>query len=218
MESNFIINLKSFDSCTISDAMDKIGLFGGVYHLKQLTSTRKIVGQVVTVKLAKSGKATANKTTHLGAIAIDTAGEETVIVVDNQGNIDVGAWGGILSIAAKAAGIIAIIIEGSVRDVDEIRAMDLPVYARGSVPISARGRVSEIATNKPIKIGEVQVHPDDYVIGDASGIVFIPQQSIEPVLREAAMIAQKEHAIIERIKNGASVIEAMDASYENMLK
>ena len=218
MKSNFIKKLNSFDSCTISDAMDKIGLFGGVYHLKQLTSIRKIVGQVVTVKLEKLDKTTKGNSTHLGAIAIDTAGQDTVIVVDNQGRKDVGAWGGILSVAAKAAGINGVIVNGSVRDVDEIRDMDLPVYARGSVPTSARGRVFEIATNKQIKIDEVQIKPDDYVIGDASGIVFIPKQNIDIVLKEAAIIAEKENSIIEHIKNGASVIEAMDADYENMLK
>lgn len=218
MKSNFIKKLNSFDSCTISDAMDKIGLFGGVYHLKQLTSIRKIVGQVVTIKLDKSDKITTGNTTHLGAKAIDAAIEDTVIVVDNQGKIDVGAWGGILSIAAKAAGIIGVIIEGSVRDVDEIRDIDLPVYARGTVPVSARGRVSEIANNIPIKIGAVKVNPDDYVICDGSGIVFIPQKNIAAVLREAIIIAQKEKVIIERLKKGTSVIETLDINYEKMLQ
>ena len=217
-KSDIIKELESFDSPTISDAMDKTGLFGSVYHLKQLTSTRKIVGQVLTVQLEVSDSSAVNHTVHLGAKAIDSAGKNSVIVVDNQGKTNVGAWGGLLSIAARQAGVCAVIVDGALRDVDEIQTLDFPVYAISGVPTSARNRVVEVATNEPVNIGKVRVDPRDYVIGDASGIVFIPGERIETVLHEADVISKKENAIIKRLKNGASVSEALNTDYENMLR
>jgi len=212
--------LSKLDSCTLSDALDKLGVKGTVTGLVQLTSARKIFGKVITVQLTKIApeKSNTEKKIHLGATAIDHGGKDNVIVVSHQGRIDVAGWGGILSQAAKLKGIKGVIIDGAVRDIDESKAVDFPIYGLVGVPVSARGRISEIATNNPVRIVDVKVNPGDYVLADGSGVVFIPSEIIEGVIETAEDIAKMENAIIKKIKEGSTVSKAMDQKYENMLK
>lgn len=218
MKRKLLDILEDLDSCTISDAMDKLGLRGSVNHMRQLTTHEKVVGRVVTVKLAEIYEGQKRNNSHLGAQAIDSADKDTVIVVDNQQKREMAAWGGILSTAAKHAGVRGVIVEGMLRDVDETKEKKLPVYALGSVCTSARGRVVEVGTNEPVTVGDIVVNPGDYVIGDGSGIVFISQSEIDRVLKQAKQIAHKEKLITNRILNGDKVIEAMSENYENMLQ
>jgi len=219
-EPKLLDQLSKLDSCTLSDALDKLGVKGAVTGLVQLTSARKIFGKVITVQLTKidPDKSYTERKTHLGATAIDQGGIDNVIVVSHQGSIDVAGWGGILSQAAKIKGIRGLIIDGAVRDIDESKAVDFPIYGLVGVPVSARGRISEIATNNPVRIVDVEVNPGDYVLADGSGVVFIPSEIIEGVIETAEDIAKKEYEIIKKIKKGSTVSKAMDQKYENMLK
>jgi 4-hydroxy-4-methyl-2-oxoglutarate aldolase len=142
-----------------------------------------------------------------------------VIVVDNGGRMDTNAWGGILAFAAAAKGIAGVVADGAVRDIDEIIEADLPVYARGRIPLTARGRTIEESTNAMIEIGGVQVRPDDVICGDRSGVVIIPKEHLDLVIATATEIQNKELAIIADLKAGMSMIEVdKKYNYENMLK
>ena len=219
-EPKLLDQLSKLDSCALSDALDKLGVKGAVTGLVQLTSARKIFGKVITVQLTEIDpeKSYTERKIHLGATAIDQGGNDNVIVVSHQGRIDVAGWGGILSQAAKLKGIRGLIIDGAVRDIDESKAVDFPIFGLVGVPVSARGRISEITTNNPVQIVDVEVNPGDYVLADGSGVVFIPSEIIEGVIETAEDIAKMENAIIKKIKEGSTVSKAMDQKYENMLK
>ncbi len=92
------------------------------------------------------------------------------------------------------------------------------IYGLVGVPVSARGRISEIATNSPVQIADVEVNPGDYVLADGSGVVFIPSGLIDRVVETAEDIAKKEKAIVKKINEGFTVSKAMGEKYENMLK
>lgn len=212
--------LSKLDSCAVSDALDKLDVKGAVAGLVQLTSTRKIFGKVITVQLAKidTEKSHTEKKIHLGATAIDQGGKDNVIVVSHQGRIDVAGWGGILSQAAKLKGIKGVIIDGAVRDIDESKEEDFPIYGLVGVPVSARRRIEEISTNEPIHIKDILVNPGDYVLADGSGVVFISSELINQAIETAEDIAKKEKTIVKKIQEGSTVSNAMDDKYENMLK
>ncbi len=208
--------LSQLDTCTVSDALDRFGLRGAVIGIRPVWPCPKIVGRVVTIRLKPAGLDRPKQ--HLGSTAIDAAQAGDVLVVDNAGRVDVASWGGLLSLAAKTKQIQGVILDGACRDVDEIQEIGLPVYARGAVPITARGRIMQEFFNQEIQCGTVAVRPADLVIADGSGVVFIPGQKAENVIAEAEVIAQQQQAMANAIRAGRPVVEVMESmAYESML-
>jgi 4-hydroxy-4-methyl-2-oxoglutarate aldolase len=215
LSDTLIVRLSKLDSCAVSDAMDKLGLAGAVTGLPPLWQCPRLVGRAVTVKLKPWVEGEQPKR-HLGTAAIEAACLGDVIVVDNGGRTYAGSWGGILSVAAKAAGVAGVVADGACRDVDEARDMDFPVYARAGVSITARGRIVEESFQQPIEVCGVIVNPGDLVIADWSGVVFICADRAEEVLAAAEDIAAREIAMAEAVRSGKSPSEVMGASYERM--
>ncbi|HSU87464.1 MAG TPA: RraA family protein [Terriglobia bacterium] len=215
--SDEVSRLNRLDSCAVSDAMDKLGLRGVVTGIHQYSTQRRIAGRVVTVKLGiDDGRPTAAR--HLSTTAIETAQPGDVIVVEQRTGVDAAAWGGNLSLGAKVRGIAGVICEGPARDIDESRQHDFPVYARDHTCTTARGRLIEVATNERIIVGTVLVSAGDYVLADASAVVFIRQADISRVLEAAEMIVEKEKRMAEGIRAGTPISQVMGADYEAMLK
>ncbi|SUZ92147.1 uncharacterized protein METZ01_LOCUS45001 [marine metagenome] len=211
-----IARLRTLDTCAVSDALDRLQLSGTVIALRPVSTTHRIAGEIVTVRL---GPAQADlPTRHLCTAAIDAAGADNVIVVENRVRPDAAGWGGLLSTAASVRKIAGTIVDGPVRDVDDSRNLDYPVFARSVVPFTARGRVAEHAWNEPITIDNIQVEPGDLVIADGSGVVFISSDRIELVLETAEEIAAREARLTAAVRSGTSVSEVMGANYEAMLE
>src|SRR4051812_21576852 len=141
----FIERLRRIDTCAVSDALDKLGLKGCVTGLRPLSSTRRIAGRVHTVKLVAKENFTprSGPPRHLGCTAIEAASPGDIIVVEQRSGIDCGSWGGILSLGAQLRGISGVIADGPVRDVDEAREMDFPVFGRSGTARTARNRIAE---------------------------------------------------------------------------
>ncbi|KQP17501.1 RraA family protein [Pseudorhodoferax sp. Leaf265] len=220
MADDFVKRLARLDCCAVSDAMDKLGLVGGVSGLDQRASTRRIAGRVVTYKLVPKDQAptVSGPPRHLGTTAIEAAQAGDIVVVEQRTGLDAGSWGGILSLAAKVRGVAGVIADGPVRDIDEARSYDFPVYCRSLTARTARGRVAEAFTNGPVTVGEIAVHPGDYAIADASGVVFVRAQDIARVLDAAEAIAGREAAMARALMAGLPVSQVMGADYEHMLR
>jgi 4-hydroxy-4-methyl-2-oxoglutarate aldolase len=218
--NDLVARLERLDSCAVSDALDKLGLSGCVTGLAPLTSARRIAGRVRTVKLVARDAAppATSAPRHLGTTAIEAAEPGEIIVLEQRTGIDAGAWGGILSVGAALKGIAGVIADGPVRDVDEARAIDFPVFARGATARTARNRIVEAATDVPVAIGDVTVRPGDYAIADASAVVFIPAADAPRVIEEAKAIARREAAMAQALRAGRNITEVMGADYEHMLK
>ncbi len=214
---DFVGRLKKLDCCAVSDALDKLHLKGAVTGLGQLSTSRRIAGRVLTVKLGV-GEAPAGKPRHVSTTAIEAAEAGDIIVVKQQSGMNAGSWGGILSLGAKLRGVAGVIADGPVRDIDEARAHDFPVYGSGLTCFTARGRVVELATGEPITISGVGVKPGDYAIADASGVAFIAAENIERVVAAAEEIYAREAAMAQALREGKRITEVMGANYENMLR
>jgi regulator of RNase E activity RraA len=207
--------LARLDSCALSDALDRLGLSGVVSGILPLTGAHRIAGRAVTVKLvAAEGRASKQ---HLATAAIEAAGPGDVLVIEHRSREDCAGWGGILSRAARARRIEGTLVDGAVRDVDESREIGYPVFARGAVPTTARGRIVEEGWNLPVEIGGVTVQPGDFVIADGSGVVFVAKSRVEEVLAAAEEIAARERAMAEAVEAGKPVSRVMGGEYEAML-
>ena len=214
--NEFVERLKRMDSCAVSDALDKVGLPGSVTGIPRVSTDRRIAGRVLTVKLDRAeGR---SSTRHLCTAAIEAASPGDVIVCEQRTGLDAACWGGNLTIGAQARGVAGAIIEGPARDIDESRQLGFPVFARSITGRTARGRIVEVATGEPILVGDVTVAPGDYVIADASSVVFIAQADIARVVDAAETIVRREALMAQALREGQRAGDVMGANYEHMLK
>jgi 4-hydroxy-4-methyl-2-oxoglutarate aldolase len=208
--------LMALDTGLVSDALDRLSLAGATYGIRPIWPCPKIVGRVMTVRTRPAGRTTAQH--HLAMPAIAQANPGDVILVDNGGRLDVSGWGDILSTAAKMRGLSGAVVDGACRDVDGSAAVGFPVYARGAVPMTARGRIVEESWGEPVQCGGVAVQPGDVLIADGSGVVLIPQDRLEEVLAVAEDLAAREQAMLAAIRAGAPLLEIdRQHAYEQML-
>jgi len=209
-----IHRLRRLDTCAVSDAMDQLKIRGAVTGLRAVSVMRRIAGRVVTVELAKANGTKPKR--HLCTAAVDASGRGDVIVVAHGGRLDVAGWGGILSLGAWRRAIEGVVIDGACRDVDESVELDLPIYARATVPITARGRVVETSWNEPIRVGGLTVCPGDLVLADGSGVVFLPAAHAQAILDIAEQIDAREAAMAAAVRAGKPLAEVMNSSYEDL--
>lgn len=208
--------LSKLDACTVSDALDALGIKGATLGIRPQWPCPRIAGRAVTVKLKPQG--VEKPTRHLGTEAIETADPGDVLVMELAGRTDVPGWGGLLSLAAATKGLAGIVIDGACRDIDDSAAAGFPVYARGVVPITARGRVIQDSVNEEIQFAGVQVHPGDYVVADGSGTIIVPAARAEEVVAKGEEIAAREARMAEAVRKGASIVDVMETGgYEQML-
>ncbi|MDQ3529075.1 MAG: hypothetical protein M3425_03865 [Actinomycetota bacterium] len=198
--------------------MDALGLAGALEGIRTLTHGRRISGRIHTVRLghADQGDPSAPPV-HLGAKAIEACQPGDVIAVANDGRTDSGAWGGLLSVAAKLRGVAGVVIDGVCRDVDEASDLDFAVFACGATPLSARGRTVELATDQEVVLAGISARPGDFVVADGTGVVLVPAAHAEAVVTKAETLAHREQELLAKLHDGASVTTVLDHRYEHML-
>jgi regulator of RNase E activity RraA len=211
-----ITRLSRLDACAVSDALDSLRLPGSVTGIRRLATQQRICGKVLTVTLEVAAPGVAS-TRHLCTSAIEAAAAGDIIVVQQRTGVDAAGWGGVLSTAAQVKQLGGVIVEGPARDIDESEQLGFPVFARNATARTARSRIREVATNDPIRVGEVTVMPGDLVIADGSGVVFVGVAHVESVLKVAERIAAKERLMVAAAREGRRAGEVMGADYESML-
>jgi regulator of RNase E activity RraA len=217
MTDSHLQRLRRLDCCAVSDALDKLKLPGAVTGLPQRSGEGRIAGRAVTVKLG-TGEPPPGPSKHLGCTAIEAAGPDSIIVVEQRSGVEAGSWGGLLSLGAKVRGVAGVVADGPVRDIDEAIGYDFPVFSRALTSFTARGRVVEKGTGVPVQIGAMTVNAGDYVVADRSAVIFIAAVDIERVLDAAEQIVAKEAAMAKAILAGTPIGQVMGGHYEHMLK
>ncbi len=125
---------------------------------------------------------------------IDEAPRGSVIVIAIEGGApDVAVWGGLMTAGAVANGHVGAVLEGGVRDLVEIRRdYGFPVYALDVSPGTTLGRYKTIASQVPVRVGGIIVHPGDLVVGDVDGVAVVPRAQAVEVLAMAEEIDARE--------------------------
>ena len=215
--NDLLARLAAIDTCALSDALDKLGLAGQVTGLRREAGEGRVAGVAVTLKLG-TGVPPPGPPSHLGTRAIEMATSDTVIVIEQRSGVEAGCWGGLLTRGAKRAGVLAVVADGPVRDIDEARELGFPIFTNQLTCLTARGRVVEKATNVPVRIGEVIVSPGDYLVADGSAVVFIAPERATEVAEAAEAIVARETMMIAEIEKGTPMSAVLGANYENMLE
>ena len=214
--------LRRLDACAVSDALDKLQLPGAVTGLPQRSGKGRIAGRAVTMKVGP-GQPPPGPARHLGCAAIEQAGPDHIIVVEQRSGLEAGCWGGLLTLGAKVRGVAGVVADGPLRDVDEAVACEFPIFGRSLTSRTARGRVVELGVQVPVTLGgavggEATVQPGDYVLADQSAVTFIAAGDIERVLDAAEAIVAKEAAMAKAILSGTPIGQVMGGNYEHMLE
>ena len=179
----------------ISDNM--LRHYGSGAQLRPYHRGGVLIGSAFTVKT----RAGDNLLTHK---AIDLAAPGDVILVDAGGGLDQAIIGEIMSSHARSRGIAGMVIDGAIRDADAIGASDFPVYACG---VTHRGPYKDGPgeINVTVSIAGMVVNPGDLIVGDADGIVAIPQAEAERILALTVAQNQKETATLASIAAGKPI-------------
>ncbi len=189
--------LKEVSTSNISDAMHRKGAMKGIHPLVR----GKIVGTAVTVQTFPGDWAKPVE-------AIDIAKKGDVIVIYNE-NKDIACWGGLATMSSLNKGITGVVIEGAVRDIDEIETLGLPIYTSNTVPNAGDPKgFGEI--NAEITCGGQTVKPGDYIVGDESGVVVIPAERAYELARRAKEVNKTEKRLFDEIRRGGTLSEILE--------
>ncbi|CAG9247991.1 4-hydroxy-4-methyl-2-oxoglutarate aldolase [Paraburkholderia unamae] len=140
-------------------------------------------------------------------IAMEQAPRGSILVVATGGFV-AGYWGEVLTVAAEAAGVAGLVIDGGVRDIAALKARRFPVFTRG---VSMRGTIKASAPSvgRPINFAGTPVAPGDLLVADDDGVLVLPAAHVEATLAKGQARADKEAAIMEQLREGKTTIDLL---------
>ena len=116
------------------------------------------------------------------------------IIVAQSNTIDYSVIGGNVALIAKKRGITGFVIDGTVRDIAEIRENEVAIFGRGVLPMPG-GKKNAVPVNVPIKAGGISVNPGDIIVADEEGVVVIPKDKSEEIYEKTKANVEKERAM-----------------------
>lgn len=146
-------------------------------RIKPLSNHFKIAGRALTVRLPDGEN---------GAVleAISKAQKGDVIVIDAKGNTNRAVAGDFVISLAKGVGVQGFVVDGVIRDITAVRELNFPIFSLGTT-VAAGFKNGGGVVGVPIAIGGVTVHPGDYIVGDADGVVIVPNKDVEQIANAA---------------------------------
>ena len=198
VDEKVVQQFREIPVANVSDSMYRMSAGGA--RLRPMHKGGRMAGPALTVKTRPGDNLMVHK-------ALDLAERGDVIVVDAGGDLTNARIGEIMSTYAAARGIAGIVIDGAIRDADEIRANAFPVYAAG---VTHRGPYKDGPgeINVPVAIDGMVIAPGDLVLGDGDGILCVPFDSTAAVLAAA-----QEKQKVEAREIGAAAKAALDRAW-----
>ncbi len=193
-----IEEFKKYSTPNISDALDRFGIKGGCEGIKPVVMGAKLVGPALTVYHLPVDPVNPAK----GGDYMAYAKPGDVIVIDNGGRTYCTVWGDVLTRVAMGNNLAGTVIDGCCRDVDDIRALNYPLFSRDIFMMTRKERTQIEAVNVPIAVRNVRVNPGDIVVGDGSGVVIVPIAKAHEVLKATREICEKEDLLIGAMERG----------------
>ncbi|MCP3804849.1 RraA family protein [Allokutzneria sp. A3M-2-11 16] len=194
-------------TASVSDALQAMNLPGHLSTGIRQIVPGKLVGPAVTVREVPTTET--EPPTHALRL-IDESPAGSVVCIDAGGTLDVAVWGGLMTAGAVANQLAGAVLDGAVRDVEEIlRDYDLPIYARGTSPGTTLGSYRTVSANEPVVCGGVTVHAGDLIVADTDGVVCVPAAHVADVLAAAVDIENREREQAKLILASGSLAEGL---------
>ena len=206
-DAYIIERCKRIGTSTWSDALDQFALPGVMSGVPRRSGDGLFAGFAVTAREI-AGNLGDFPPSDFGVGKIIAAANPGEVLVIDIGGAEVSTFGGLASLAAKSRGIAAVVIDGGCRDVDEAQATGLWMASRFVTPMTGKKRLRLESLGSEVRVGGILVNQRDLIVGDATGIVVIPQADIDRVITAAEKMLKTDHQMGELIKTGRSFSEA----------
>jgi len=196
-EKEVMKELGEIPAANIADVMERSCAMNPRVHLVSSPKKPIMVGPALTVKV----RAGDNLALHA---AMNIAQEGDIIVVSNEGDNTRALMGEIMmTYLHNFKKIAGIILDGPIRDIDEIGKWDFHVYATGTTP-GGPYKEGPGEVNIPISCGEISVNPGDIIVGDPDGIIVIPQRDATVILEAAKKVQENDAKKVQASKTGSA--------------
>jgi 4-hydroxy-4-methyl-2-oxoglutarate aldolase len=199
-----------FTSSDVADAAEK--LTGHRTHMTEgirlLTGTR-LVGPAITLRFVRDDNAS-SADTGLGVVKLlEGAPEGSVVVAVLEEDKGFAVFGASFAALAKSRKLAGFVVDGSVRDLADLRRLQVPTLARGTVAGSAGGHYRLEGANVPVMCGGLEVKPGDYVVADEDGVAVAPKEHSKEVLALARRLQSEERSLLPLIEKHGSYLKAV---------
>jgi regulator of RNase E activity RraA len=188
-------------TAAVSDALDVAGVSNTLWGVQRLSGAGVVVGPAFTVRF----EPVPDGVQAPAADFVDDVPPGSVVVIANEGR-HCTVWGDILAEVAVARGIGGTVIDGYCRDIDGIRELGYPMWARGAFMRSGKNRVRMAAMQEPVVVGadgdRITVHPGDVVVADGSGVVVVPAALADEVVHTVSRVAEMEQLVLAEVRAG----------------
>ncbi len=198
----------------LSDVLDSLGINGTIAAsvLRPVVSGKTAVGPAITLRylverLTVTESFAEKAVARLADREVYAVAEPGDIGVMDAAGAEISCQGGLSTTVAVAKGMAGNVVFGGVRDVATIREKQYPTWSAHVTPRTGKYRLEAIELNGPVTIAGVQVRPGDLVVADDTGVVVVPLERTEEVLRRAQEVAAKERRILDMLASGATLAD-----------
>jgi len=206
-QSGIGARLHRLHTALVCDVLDTMGFRSSSVGvgIRPLRSDMKLVGRAFTMKCVPVDRVPDEPYVELlHAYSSMQAGDVVVLETGDQVS---AMWGDLLSTAAMVKGAVGAVMDGMVRDVDQILEIDFPVFAAGYSPLDSAGRQEVVAHNSTIRCGEAHVRPGDWMFGDVMGVIVIPAELVEEAVDRAEAKDEGESTVRAELARGDEIGE-----------
>jgi regulator of RNase E activity RraA len=195
----------------IADAVEAAtGARGWMSSDMKPISAGKIVGRAWTALMRPVLKSDTRTYPNYLLQILDEAPAGSVLVYVMEDGLEIAAMGNLMATTAVARGLEGTVIDGAVRDVTEIRAMGHKVFSRRVSPATSVGRMVSVSKQTPVRCADIMVHPGDYIVGDADGVVVVPQGAADQVVALLKDYDARESKMVPIIQREKSMLKALE--------
>jgi regulator of RNase E activity RraA len=208
VDDKILERLKKLATPTLANALDDIGFNGVMNNLFPADPGMTLVGRAVTVQEITGPFGSFSSDDFKVGHMIDAANPGDIIVVANEG-AQISTWGGMASYSAKLKGIGGLVVDGGIRDREEIVEFSFPAFSRHMVPTPGKTRIKVLSINDPVICADVRVRKGDVIVADGTGVLCIPGEHAEAITYAAEKFSADDKQAMIEMEKGLTFTEAL---------
>lgn len=197
----------------VSDALDELGFRDQVMDVcvQPLRDDAVLAGVAFPIQIEDTDEVLSPDSPYDSEIeAIQALPPGSVTVYSVPAGNRAAVHGELFAYAAQSRGAVGAVVDGFIRDTRQLRAMEYPVFSRGSSPLDTRARARVSAFGGPVVAGGVRVNPGDFVVADSDGVVVVPADALADVRRLIGRRARDEDGARADLRAGVGMQAVWD--------